>query len=207
MKQSYKVKLFVDYKHNIERVVRMKKIFDFLIFQILAFIIGWLLYIAILQIGIFDFIEVYFYKTILILFVIGMTLLIGELLLKYFWKKAIYDYKDVIISFVLFMSINMVWLSTVVVSLDRSLSVFVLSYLAGEDRSYNEEELDEVFQTVFIEKYDMLDRRFWEQLESGNIVEDENGYKLTSRGEGLAKIFKVVGEVYKVDDRFINPQE
>ncbi len=185
----------------------MKKIFDFLIFQFLAFVIGWFLYIAVLQIGIFDFIEVYFYKTILILVVVSVILLISELLLKHYWKKAIFDYKDVFISFILFMCINMVWLSTIVVSLDRSLSVFVLSYLAREDRSYNEEELEEVFQSVFIDKYNMLDRRFWEQIESGNIVEDEVGYKLTSRGEGLAKIFKMVGEVYKVDDRFINPQE
>lgn len=185
----------------------MKKILNFLIFQAVAFVIGWLLYIAVIQIGIFDFIVVYFYKTILILIVTGIILLISELLLKYFWKKAIYDYKDIIISFVLFMSINMVWLSTVVVSLDRSLSVFVLSYLAKEERSYTEEEVNEVFETVFIQKYGMLDRRFWEQLESGNIEHDSGGYKLTSRGEGLVDIFQIVGKIYKVDDRFINPQE
>jgi len=185
----------------------MKKVLDFLLFHIVAFLIGWLLYIAIIQLGIFDFVEVFFYKTILILIITGMVLLIGELLLKHFWKKAIFDYKDVILSFVLFMSINMVWLSTIVVSLDRSLSVFVLSYLAQENRSYTEEELDDVFQTVFIEKYGMLDRRFWEQLESGNIEQDENGYKLTERGEGLVDIFKAVGKLYKVDERFISPKE
>ncbi|OYP48013.1 hypothetical protein CG709_03170 [Lachnotalea glycerini] len=101
----------------------------------------------------------------------------------------------------------MVWLSTIVVSLDRSLSVFVLSYLAEENRSYSEEELNEVFQTIFIEKYEMLDRRFWEQLESGNIEEEGGGYKLTDRGEGLVDIFKAVGKIYKVDDRFINPNQ
>jgi hypothetical protein len=184
----------------------MKKVLEFLGFQIAAFIIGWLLYIEIVQIGIFDFIEIYFYKIIFILIITGMVLLIGELLLKRFWKKAIFDYKDVMISFVLFMSINMVWLSTVVVSLDRSLSVFVLSYLE-EDRSYNEEELEEVFKTEFVEKYGMLDRRFWEQLESGNIEEDADGYRLTGRGEVLVNVFKAVGKIYKVDDRFINPQK
>jgi hypothetical protein len=185
----------------------MKKTLEFLLFQIVAFILGWLLYVAVIQIGIFDFIDVYFYKTIVILMVTGMVVLIAELLLKYFWKKSIFDYKDVILSFALFMSINMVWLSTVVVSLDRSLSVFVLSYLAKEDRSYSEEELKEVFQRVFIENYGMLDRRFWEQLESGNIEETGNGYQLTGRGEGLVEIFKAVGKVYKVDDRFIDPKE
>ncbi|MFA9376732.1 MAG: hypothetical protein ACERKZ_08255 [Lachnotalea sp.] len=185
----------------------MKKILEFLLFQTVAFVLGWLLYILIIQIGVFDFIDVYFYKTLLILIVTGAVLLITELLIKFFWKKAIFDYKDVIISFVLFVSINMVWLSTVVVSLDRSLSVFVLSYLEQEDRSYSEAELNEVFQNVFIEKYGMLDRRFWEQLESGNIEEDEEEYKLTNRGEVLVKIFKAVGKIYKVDDRFIDPEE
>lgn len=184
----------------------MKKIIEFILFQAIAFVIGWLAYIAIIQIGIFDFIQVYFYKTIFTLIITGTFLLITELLLKHFWKKATFDYKDVIISFVLFMSINMVWLSTVVVSLDRSLSVFVLSYLEQEDRSYSEQELDDVFQKVFIGKYQMLDRRFWEQLESGTIKQDENGYRLTKQGENLVGIFKTVGKIYKVDDRFINPQ-
>lgn len=185
----------------------MKEIFKFLLFQAVAFILGWLLYILVIQSGVFDFIKVYFYKTIIILIVTGIILLIAELVLKKFWNNAIFDYKDVIISFVLFMSINMVWLSTIVVSLDRSLSVFVLSYLEQEDRSYSEEELNEVFQDVFIEKYGMLDRRFWEQLESGNIEQEDSGYKLTNRGEELVKIFKAVGKIYKVDDRFINPKE
>lgn len=184
----------------------MKKIINFILFQFIAFILGWLLYIAMIQIGIFDFIGVYFYKTILILIITGTILLIAELLCKHFWRCAPFDYKDVIISFVLFMSINMVWLSTVVVSLDRSLSVFVLSYLEQEDRSYSETELNEVFQEVFIEKYEMLDRRFWEQLESGNIKEDENGYQLTKRGKLLVDLFKVVGNTYKVDTRFIEPE-
>jgi hypothetical protein len=185
----------------------MKKIAEFLLFQITAFIIGWLMYIAVIQSGIFDFIEVYFYKTIIILIITGTILLIAELILKHVWKKASFDYKDIILSFVLFMSVNMVWLSTIVVSLDRSLSVFVLSYMEQEERSYNADELDKVFQDVFIEKYDMLDRRFWEQLESGNIKEKEDGYQLTSRGEGLVKIFKMVGKIYKVDERFINPEQ
>jgi hypothetical protein len=185
----------------------MKKVLNFLVFQAVAFLVAWLFYIAVLQIGLFDFIEVYFYKTLIILFITGVLLLIVEILLKVYWKGAIYGYKDVMISFILFMSINMVWLSTIVVSLDRSLSVFVLSYLAQEDRSYTEEELDDVFQNIFIEKYGMLDRRFWEQLESGNIEQSSEGYRLTSRGEGLVDIFKAVGKVYKVDERFIDPQE
>ncbi|WP_099469120.1 hypothetical protein [Konateibacter massiliensis] len=185
----------------------MKKLMEFILFQATAFLLGWLLYIAVIQIGVFDFIEVYFYKTIFILIITGIVLLGAELLLKHFWKKAVFDYKDIFISFVLFISINMVWLSLVVVSLDRSLSVFLLSYLEQEDRSYSEEELDGVFQEVFVEKYEMLDRRFWEQIESGNITQDGDSYRLTKRGEGFVAIFKAVGKLYKVDDRFIEPEE
>lgn len=185
----------------------MEKVIKFVLFHIVAFLLGWLLYIGVLQSGIFDFVKVYFYKTILILIITGIIILVAELVIKYFWKNAIFDYKDIVLSFVLFMSINMVWLSLVVVSLDRSLSVFVLSYMNEEERSYTEEEIEEVFQTVFVDKYEMLDRRFWEQLESGNIIEDGDGYRLTSRGSSLVEIFKLVGKIYDVDDRFINPSE
>lgn len=183
-----------------------KKILDFILFHVVAFLIAWILYIGLINSVLFNFIEIYFYKSIVILIVVALAALSIEVIIKIFWKKAIYDFKDIIISFMVILCVNMVWLSSAVVSLDRSLSVFILSYMAKEERNYSEKEIEEVFQKIFVDKYGMLDRRFWEQIESGNIESSENGYKLTERGKWFSDVFKAVGKIYNVDDRFINPK-
>lgn len=184
----------------------MKKFFQFVAFEAITFIVAWLLEIFITHIKIMDFIEIYFYKSVVILAVSALIVIVAECIIKKLWKKAIYDYKDIFISFLLIMCINMVVLSFAVVSLDRSLSVFLLSYMNENEEGYTEEELNTVFQEVFVQKYGMLDRRFFEQIESGNIVEENGKYKLTKRGEFFVDMFKTVGKIYDVDDRFINPK-
>lgn len=188
----------------------MKKFLKFLGFEAGTFIIAWILEITLTHFGLFDFIEIYFYKSIIILFVSAILMVVAEIvykvLMKKFLKEVFYDWKDVLISFLLIICINMVVLSSAVVSLDRSLSVFLLSYMSDNEDGYTEEELDEVFQDVFIEQYGMLDRRFWEQIESGNIIEKDGKFKLTSRGEFFVDMFKLFGKIYDVDDRFINPK-
>lgn len=183
----------------------MKNFLKFVGFEALTFIVAWIIEIALTHLGLFDFIEIYFYKSIVILVVSAVIVIMAEVLTKKFWKKAFFDFKDIFISFLLIMCINTVVLSFAVVSLDRSLSVFILSYMNESEDGFSEEEIEEVFQDVFVEQYGMLDRRFWEQLESGNIVEENGKYKLTSRGEFFVDMFKLVGNIYDVDDRFINP--
>lgn len=184
----------------------VKAIFNFIGFQAVTFIVSWIIYLILINSKIFNFIDIYFYKSIVVLIVTCIVMLIVEIFIKYI-RKDICDYKDIILSITIIMCINMVCLSSAVVSLDRSLSVFMLSYMAKEDRTYTEQEIERIFQETFVEKYGMLDRRFWEQLESGNIEKvPGGGYELTDRGVWFTKVFKIVGKLYNVDDRFINPQ-
>lgn len=153
----------------------MKKVYNFIIFQIFTFVAAWIIFVLLISTPFFDFIEIYFYRSIVILIFTCIITFIMELTIKLVSKKSIYDYKDIILSITLIGCINMVWLSSAVVSLDRSLSVFLLSYMAKEERYYSEQEIEEIFQETFVKKYGMLDRRFWEQIETGNIKKIPGG--------------------------------
>lgn len=170
--------------------------------------IGSLLYMASFHLDILNVTGIYFYDGILRLVLIVIVMLLCECIL---YKKFSMDYKDVALSVCVFALLNMLWLSLCVVSLDRSLSVFLLTYMQACEsvapEGMKEEEINEVFEEVFVDEYGMLERRFNEQIASGNIVYNEWGnYEITKRGEFIVSVFKTVGKLYKVDERFIEPK-
>lgn len=170
------------------------------------FIIAGLVYILLYQIDFLNLSGVYFYDGIFKLMVLAVILLIGLLCLR---KKLKFDYKDILLSMSIVLLTNMLWLSLCVVSLDRSLSVFLLCYIDEYGQEYQEgmteEQIDVIMDEVFVKKYEMVGRRFDEQIASGNIDKDGEMYKLTKRGKWFVKVFRLVGGLYNVDKRFIYP--
>lgn len=145
---------------------------------------------------------IYFYDGIFRLLLSTAAWAILEVALKNLLR---FDYKDMCLSICTFFLVNMLWLSLCIVSLDRSLSVFLLCTIEKYGEGISRETMDAVLEDVFIEKYEMLDRRFEEQRKSGNIRYHDGSYQLTNQGECLVAIFKTVGKLYAVDERFINP--
>lgn len=182
-----------------------KQIKSFLIFHMIACFCGFVLYFCLFQIPVFDFIEIYFYKGIFLVVVSGVLCGVIESAIKVGTHTMRFDCKDIMSSIVIIMCVNMVWLSVAIVNVDRSFSVWMLSYLNKNPSGY--EMLDEAFHEQFIEDYGMLDRRLEEQLESNNIYIDNGSYKLTKQGEKIAAIFRMVGKLYKTSEQYYNPPE
>ncbi|MBP3420767.1 MAG: hypothetical protein J6K37_00680 [Lachnospiraceae bacterium] len=176
--------------------------------HLVVFIVGSILYIISFHIPLLDITGIYFYDGIIRLFFVFFFVMVIELLNK---EKLFHDdYKDVLLSLAIFGLVNLLWLSLCVVSLDRSVSVFLLCYMDEVEKQgeqyISEETIEECFEQVFIEKYDMLGRRYDEQLASGNIAYDAQGnLYLTDNGKRIVEIFRIVGELYNTDKRFIYP--
>lgn len=174
--------------------------------HVFIFIIASFLYMLLFQIDFLNFTGIYFYDGIIRLVILAICLLVSLFLIK---KKIIFDYKDIILSLCVVILTNMLWLSLCVVSLDRSLSVFLLCYIDEYGVEYNtgmtNEQIDVIMEDVFVQKYEMVDRRFDEQITSGNIDKIDEHYLLTNRGKWFVKVFRFVGDLYNVDKRFIYP--
>lgn len=175
--------------------------------HLLAIIIASILYLISFHIDILDVTTIYFYNGVFRLFLVILIVAVAEIL---FHKRINFDYKDICLSLCALILINGMWLSVCVVSLDRSLSVFLLCYMELYEDGMSETQIDDTFQEVFVEKYGMLERRFDEQLKTGNIACESSGgeivYKLTDRGEWMVSVFKAVGKAYNVDERFTQPE-
>lgn len=184
----------------------MKGILRWITKHMAIVLIASVIYMLSFHLSCLNFTKVFFYDGIVRLIIVFSVILLCEIL---FASKLSFDYKDIVLSVGVFVLLNMLWFSLCVVSLDRSLSVFVLCYidevesLSGEEIS--ERELEEIFSDVFVDEYGMLERRYEEQIVSGNIQKGEQGYKLTDRGELMTNIFRIVGKMYNVDKRFIYP--
>ena len=101
--------------------------------------------------------------------------------------------------------LNLTFFTLVPVNLDRSISVFLLAWMGNTDAPMTDADLQDVFQTVYVGRYQAIDRRVKEQLASGNIKITSRGFVLTERGRMFDRFAKTVGLVFSVDPRFLDP--
>jgi|GEM_PF-5742137 len=103
-------------------------------------------------------------------------------------------------------SLNLAFFVAVPVMLDRSVSTWLLSRLPEPDapQGVTRGELDALFQSEYIVKFDALGRRLDEQMRSGSVVVDEGGmYRATDRAEAFLTFSRVVARLYGIQTRFV----
>lgn len=93
------------------------------------------------------------------------------------------------------------------VSLDRSVSVFLLGYMNTEHlETYSKNDLSNAFDEIYMNKYGAIDRRVNEQLASGNIMEISQGqYAITPQGKKFIKTSIWIADIFGVDKKFLEP--
>ena len=90
------------------------------------------------------------------------------------------------------------------VSLDRSISVLILSYMDHIDRPVTKEEISHLSVDVFFKKYKAIDRRVHEQLVSKNItVTESNKLQITEQGKNFISTSKTLCYIFNCDDKFL----
>ncbi len=79
--------------------------------------------------------------------------------------------------------VNMVFFTLVPVTVERSVSVFMLSYMdENEGKAFTEDEIKEIFTEKYVNDFGAFEKRFHEQLVTGTITLNEDGaYGITER--------------------------
>lgn len=171
--------------------------------HIVTFLISSIVYMLSFHITALDFMHIYFYDGIIRLLLVFILMLVVLIICR---KILFKDYKDICLALAIFGLANMLWLSLCVVSLDRSLSVYMLCYMDSSQSQLDADSFKEHCKEQFVNEYEMIDRRYEEQIASKNIEIDENNQiHMTPSGKRMVKIFRVVGRLYHTDDRFTNP--
>ena len=150
--------------------------------------------------------EVLMYRGIVFIVIGGLLAAIAMFFCKRKWQN-LFDIKDVILIFLGFCSVNMVLFTLIPVTVERSVSVFTLSYMEENPKAYTTEEMEEIFQKKYVQEFEAFDKRFKEQLVSGNVEETADGYVINERGKATVKFFRTIGALFDTDERLIYPNE
>ena len=170
---------------------------------LLAYIVGTGIFILLFHTPIAKNIHVLMYRGIILLILSALIVFIGIFLIHKYWIKAI-DIKDSLLMTLTFCCINMVLFTLIPVTVERSVSVFMLSYMSDHKKeAYTEEEMEDVFIKYYVEEYGAFQKRFEEQKVTGTVKEITNGYVITERGEFIVDMFRIVGKLFDTDQRLL----
>ena len=116
--------------------------------------------------------------------------------------------KDAICSLLVASLLNFAFLSLILVSLDRSISVYLLSYMAShEEQSFTIAALEHIFLQGYVKGSCAMSRRMMEQIATGTVVEkDPDVYQISAGGKQMVDTWRLLSEVYPVDKHFLYPQ-
>lgn len=180
--------------------MKITNIYTFLLFQIITFIVGTLIFISLFHTPLFENMHVFFYRGIILL-IVSCLLMIGLLI---FLKKsrlgALFTYKDIILAFICLFCFNLVFFTHVPVTADRSITIFILEYLNNQNETrIKPEEINDVFIRSFLGDRKAIEKRMIEQVTTGTVVSEENGYKITFRGQLLLRFYEFIRKLFGIN--------
>ena len=175
---------------------------------ILIYITVSFIYVLLFSTSAFNTINVFFYRGIALLFVSGLISVCLGLAVKRFWLRHIMTYRDILLIFTVFCCVNMVIFTHVPVTCERSISIFMLGYMAEEsDRVFTEQEIEDFFISRYVVDYGAFKKRFYEQVVTGTVKTKDNGYFITDRGKSLIKMYDLIADWFHIDKKLIYPLE
>lgn len=184
--------------------MKNNKIIILLSLHIIFFILGTTFFVLLFHTPILkEF--VFFYRGIALLSLATFLMAFFMFVFRKYRYGEIFIFRDVILSITILFCINLVFFTHVPVTADRSISVFLLGYMSNHsDKFLNKEEITRIFIDKFLVRNDSLQKRFYEQVVSGNIQEDRSSYHITEQGKLLMLFYNFISDVFVIDKKNIS---
>ena len=182
-------------------------IFALIGIYILIYLVCTALFIGLFHTGLLKNMEVLMYRGVAFIMITGVVAGVIMGIARKLW--GFITIRDIIMMFVIFCCVNMVFLTLVPVTVERSVSVFMLSYMdENSDQTFTQESVGEVFTSKYVEDYGAFEKRFDEQVVTGTIEQNPDGtYSITERGKFIVKAFRTIAEWFDTDRRLVYPNE
>ena len=171
------------------------------------YVVSFFLLVLLIRLPIFSGMHVLMYRGIVLIVISGIIASVLMVLFKKLKGITWLSAKDVVLVFILCCSITMVFFTLIPVTVERSVSVFMLSYMdTFDERTYTEDEISEIFVDKYVTEYGAFEKRFDEQLTTGTIEKNADGsYSITSKGRLIVKLFRLISDVFETDKRLVDP--
>ena len=188
---------------------KLLKLLKILLVYLVIYLVCTVLFISLFHLDLFRKLDVFMYKGIIFIVITGIISgILMYIVKKKIFKNDIFDNKDVVLMFVGYCCINMVLFTLIPVTVERSVSVFMLSYMESFSKeSYNEEKMTKIFEDIYVDEFSAFKKRFDEQIVTGTIEEvSKDEYKINKRGKFIVTMFRTVAEWFNMDTKLVYPK-
>jgi hypothetical protein len=158
--------------------------------------------VALFCMGFLDQVSILFYRGLLLIAVGEIFCFLVLLLARRKW--TVWKVRDAVSACAFAAGAAVCLLIVLPVTIDRSISVFMLTQMAAQpDQSFTPEQMRTVFVDVYVERYRQIERRLEEQDISGNVARTAAGYRITRQGLAFVRFAQLVSGVFQTDRRFV----
>jgi len=164
-------------------------------------LLGFALYVLLFWLGVGASMTILFYRGIVL--AVGVAVVIG-LLAAWIGARS-GDSSLPIAAAALSLSFNVCFLVLFPVTVDRSVTVYVLSTIERrQDSGVDPAALQRAFVDGYVVKMGAVDLRLREQAKSGNIAVGADGkVRLTPQGRRFMQFSRIVARLFGTDQRFV----
>lgn len=196
-----------DTKKPEKQKVSAGSVIKLILVYIVIYLVCSLMFVGLFHTGLLKSMNVLMYRGIAFIVLTGIIAAIVMGIVRKFWKFV--TIRDIIMMFVIFCCVNTVIFTLVPVTVERSVSVFMLSYMdENSDKTFTQESVGEIFTAKYVNEYGAFEKRFNEQVVTGTIKQNADGtYSITDRGRLIVKGFRLLAEWFDTDRRLVYPNE
>lgn len=172
----------------------------------LAVALGGALLVAGFQFGVLAGLSIMFYRGLALIAGIFVLLLGGLALALARRPLAGLAPRDAIAAATLSLALNIVFLTVVPVTVDRSISIFMLARMAADPQArVTPQDMAATFVRVYVAEDRQIARRLDEQAISGNVEKIGDAYRITPRGQAVIAAARLVARLFDSRSGLIAP--
>ena len=90
------------------------------------------------------------------------------------------------------------------VTIDRSVTVFLLGSLADRTGPVSKKTLRDDLLQIYVDEFDAVERRMQEQVASGNVRRTEKGFELTPQGRRFVTLCEFLTKLLPIDPKYLH---
>lgn len=180
----------------------MRSLVQTLALLVLAPLLGFALFLALTWSPVFAGVGILFYRGLILCALSAVLLAILLAVVRRRWPAA--EPLAIVAAVAISLSANLMFLIVLPVTIDRSISVFLLAEIdAHRAAPLTTPQLEEIFVRHYVRDMRQIDRRVEEQAISGTISVDAGRIRLTPRGERFLKLSRILARLFRTDPRFV----
>lgn len=192
----------------------MRQALHVIISYIWWIVLGGVLYLVPFQLGLFNQIEILFYRGIVDAAVISAALFLLISIVTLTRSKLArifcpgFSFRDSFAIALNSMALCITFLIVFPVTIDRSVTVFLLGEMSrAPDAAVTATELDGRLRQRYIEELHAVDRRMKEQIVTGNVEQHGDKYILTDQGKRFLQLSGWIARIFHTDATLLKSRD